>query len=170
MLTTALEPLIRLTSSGELSLGATHIGTPHDSECDASLSMAPASPPPTWASESPVPESMDIVSQVPLAHEARPMHTTYSPTLLVGVLRVYGVVSVELGGVHAWPKDTCLRPVDLFALKAEKEELPLTFDPFLPSSEDISDWSLLLVLDRTALVSARFLFGDPSTSLWSVSS
>ena len=56
------------------------------------------------------------------------------------------------------------------ALWAEKLEFPLTIAPCLDMSDSISDWSLPLALESAALVSARFLLGEPSTLRCSVSS
>ena len=80
MLTMALAPLIRLTRSGEMSLGAIHSPTPRESACFRSIPSEPSSPPPTWARERPVPASIEIVSHVPFAYEALPTETTYSPS------------------------------------------------------------------------------------------
>ena len=68
---------------------------------------------------------------------------------------------------HSTPAST---PYTSLALWAEKLELPLTIVPCLDISDSISDWSLLLALESAALVSARFLLGDPSTLRWRVSS
>ena len=76
MLTIALAPLITLTRSGELSLGANQTSTPIDSAWDLSISIDSSSPPPTCARESPDPDSMEIVSQVPLTNDALPTVTT----------------------------------------------------------------------------------------------
>ena len=61
-------------------------------------------------------------------------------------------------------------PYTSLALWAENLEFPLTIASFLEMREPIRDWSLLLALESAALVSARFLLGEPSTLLCSVSS